>query len=422
MNIKNIFTQTAALAVCMSCAVLAVAGPGDGKTLEQAAKAAFRVPRTTRGTLQRYSFTPETSRHIRAGITAGRLERAVEGSAAKAKTILTPVLLGQSSKEISFSLRQMVASVPVEKEVLLANLEEQAFYAPEIAKALELHSYLLSLHKLDDEEEAVIAEMILKNVKNHSLQTYLFRSLADKDLYMLDLDLMEYFSLDEEKSVELSAFNYTLRHPHQQILMMRRLLNNPLVDEEVKKPLREFLNKSKIKPQEFPAFQTAIFNVYQQYQNRLAAATESDIIQIQADYYAKLTDRLGDFIATHDGRRPKWNTADPKEMLLFDEIEWMQSHQDINAFEPLLSYQNALNIVWDNAAPTYLTRQETLELYDAFVKETGRFYPRSLRDKLKPGEKRFEREEELSDNLSYWRVEDSSLFYDLTTTYQKYHH
>lgn len=404
----------------MSCAVIAVAGPGDGKSIQQAAKAAFKVPRTTRGTLQRFSFRPETSRHIRTGIAAGRLERAVEGSVAQSKTILTPVLLGQSSKEISFALRQMVASVPVEKEVLLANLEEQTFYAPEIANALKFHSYLLSLHKLDEEEETAISEMILKNVKNHSLQTYLFQSLAQKDLYMLDLDLMEYFSLDEEKSVELSAFNYTLRHPHQQILMMRRLLNNPLVDEEVKKPLREFLNKSKIKPQEFPAFQTAIFNVYQQYQNRLAAATESDIIRIQADYYAKLTDRLGDFIAAHDGRRPKWNTTDTKEMVLFDEIEWVQAHQENNAFEPLLSYQNALNMVWNNAAPTYLNRKEMLKLYEDFVKETGLFYPRSLHDKLKPGETRFEREEELWDNLSYWRVEDSSLFFDLADIHRKY--
>ena len=129
---------------------------------------------------------------------------------------------------------------------------------------------------------------------------------------------------------------------------------------------------------------------------------------------------MGDFIAAHNGRRPKWNTADPKEMALFDEIEWVQIHLENNAFEPLLSYQNALNIVWENAAPTYLSREKTLELYDAFVKETGLFYPRSMRDKSKPGEARFEWEEELWDNLSYWRVEDNSLFFDLTNTYRKY--
>ena len=236
---------------------------------------------------------------------------------------------------------------------------------------------------------------------------------------MLDLDLREYFNLDEP--VEIAAFNYTLRHPHQQILMTRRLLNNPLVDEEVKQPFRNFLSKSKIKPEEFPAFQTAIANVYNQYKQRIAVAKESDIIQAQAKYYEKLIDRLDNFITTQ-GRIPKWNTTNPQELQLFDEIEWVQHHRQDNQFEPLVSYQKTLDLTLEKAKPVYLTRQETLELFEDFVKTTNRLYPRSLRDKPKAGDIPFQREEELWDNLSYWRVEDSSLFQDITKIYEKHLH
>lgn len=419
----HLLTKTAALAVCMSCAVAAAAAPGgNGKTVKKIAQAiTTKVPRTTRGTVQRYSFSPKITRHIRTGIAQGRLQRTINDEVLQYSPIPAPIVLGKNPKEIAFSYHEIVASTPFEKEVLLVNSEEAEFYEPEIAAARQLRSFLLSIHNLDEEECETITALVLQNIKNHSLKTYLLRSLDNRNIYMLDLDLAEYFSLD--KPVALAAFNYTLRHPHQQTLMMRRLLNNPLVDEEVKKPLLEFLSKSKIKPEEFPAFQTAISNVYQQYQDRIAAATESEIVQTQVNYYAQLLDRLGDFIASSpNNRRPKWNTANPKEMNLLDEIEWVQQNEPRNQFDPLLPYQKALRLVWDSAAPTYLTQEETLKLYEEFVKETGLFYPRSLRDKLKPGETLFKQEEELWDNLSYWRVKDPHVvsYAMLDRIYHKY--
>lgn len=418
MKTKYLFTEIAALAVCISCAVTAFAAPGNGKVAKNTAQAITKVPRAARGVNQRFNLPPATTARIRQAIDAGQLERTVNTEVLQHNTVPAPIVLGNTPREISFSLRQMVASTPLEKEVLIAQIEEEKFYAPELNAARALHNLIYEIKTLDEDAIEAIRTSVLKEIKNHSLQTYLLKDLTILDLYMFDLDLTEYFSLD--KSVEISAFNYTLRHPHQQTLMMRRLLNNPLVDEEVKQPLRAFLSKSKIKPAEFPAFQEAIANVYSQYYERIAAVKESDVIQTQAQYYAKLIDRLGDFIASHNGRRPKWNTADPREYQLFDEIEWVQQNESRNQFDPLLSYYKALNMVWDSAAPVYLSQEETIALFDEFVKTTRRIYPRSLRDKPKPDEVLFPREEELWDNLSYWRVKDGSIFPKLSAIYTKY--
>lgn len=406
-----------ALAVCISCAAVSFAGPGNGKSVNTA-QALLKVPRPTRGVNQRFNLSPTTTARIRQAVNAGKLDRAVNAQVLQHSTVPAPVVLGNTPKEISFSLRQMVAATPLEKEVLIAQIEEEKFYAPELNAAQALHNLIYEIKTLDEDAAEALVSSVLKEIKNHSLQTYLLKDLATLDLYMFDLDLTEYFSL--EKPIEISAFNYTLRHPHQQTLMMRRLLNNPLIDEEVKQPLRAFLSKSKIKPAEFPAFQEAIANVYSQYRERIAAVKESDIIQTQAQYYAKLIDRLGDFIASHGGRRPKWNTADPAEYQLFDEIEWVQQNEATNRFDPLLSYYKALNMVWESAAPTYLSQEETVALFDEFVKTTRRIYPRSLRDKPTPGEKLFPREEELWDNLSYWRIKDGTIFPKLSAIYTKY--
>ena len=76
--------------------------------------------------------------------------------------------------------------------------------------------------------------------------------------------------------------------------------------------------------------------------------------------------------------------------------------------------------MWESAAPTYLTREDTVALFDEFVKTTGRIYPRSLRDEPMEGETTFSREAELWTNLSYWRVEDPSISGDLAKVYGKY--
>lgn len=413
MKTTNLLTKTATVAVCLFAAVSVHA---DGKI--KGVKALFEAPRVYRGTVQRYTFDPVVTANIRAGIADGRFERQVSDAMLQYSPIPAPVVLGHTHQEISRSLHVLVAAVPLEKEVLAATHQEHQFYMPEMIDAQELHDLVMALPKLDDESALVIASSILTNVKNHTLQTYLLQSLSRQDLAMLDKDLTEYFCLG--KPFEIAAFNYTLRHPHQQVLMMRRLLNNPLVDEEVKRPVRAFLHKNKIKPEEFPAFQQAISNLQTQYSERLKAVQESNIIQTQVAYYTKLLERLKNFIVRHDGRRPEWNTKDPEEFQLFEEIEWVQQSQDRNLFEPLSSYHKALNWMWESAAPTYLTREDTVALFDEFVKTTGRIYPRSLRDEPMEGETTFSREAELWTNLSYWRVEDPSISGDLAKVYGKY--
>ena len=414
MKTTSIFTKTTALAVCIFSAVPSVWANGNGKVVKTATKAALTAPRATRGQIQRFTFPSAATARIRAAVKAGQLERTINDAALQYSPVPAPVVLGNTPKEIAFSMHQLVSAFPLEKEVLQIIQQEEQFYAPEIAAARELHKLLVETPTLNEEQEAAMAAAILEKIKNHSLQTYLLKSLANKDTYMLNLDLTEYFSLD--KPVGICAFNYTLRHPHQQILMTRRLLNNPLVDETTKVPLQTFLNKAQIKPEEFPAFQQAISDVYTQYQQRLSAAKESDIIQTQINYYKELLTRLDDFVARH-GRIPKWNTINTQEIQLFNEIEWIQFHMKDNQFEPFASYHRTLNSILQKAQPAYLTIEETKELFGQFVKTTHRSYPRSLHDKPKIGEIPFKREEELWDNLAYWRIKDPSLYFNLMTVY-----
>ncbi len=409
-------TKTAAVAVCLFTAAIASA---QGKLVKELTEGGFKVPRNYRGTVQHFVFSPATTRHITTGIAAGKLNRTVSDAVLQHSPIPAPVVLGHHPQEISHNLHMFIAATPLEKEVLIANKAEQKFYEPEITAARKLHNLVLGIKQLNEENTVLIASAILNDIKNHALQTYLLQSLAKQDIYMLDTDLTEYFGL--EKNFEITAFNYTLRHPHQQVLMMRRLLNNPLVDEATKQTVRAFLNKPRITPEEFPAFQNAIAALQDQYTQRMLAAQESDIIQTQVAYYAKLVDRLGDFIAQY-GRIPKWNTTNPVEIQLFDEIEWVHENEWRNQFEPALSYQHALNLVLKNAQPSYLTRAETIALFDDFVRTTGRIYPYSLRNQPEKGEIPFTREEELWDNLSYWRIKDSSLTAELADIYRKYAH
>ena len=55
-------------------------------------------------------------------------------------------------------------------------------------------------------------------------------------------------------------------------------------------------------------------------------------------------------------------------------------------------------------ATPHRSRQETLEAFDSFVKETGLLYPRVMAD----GVKLVEGEEALFDDLMYWRMKDEA--------------
>ncbi len=396
------------------------AGP-IGKSTKKAVEGLFEAPRLYRGKIQHYTFPKATVARIQAGVAEGKLDRKVNQAQARAVSAVeethAPIVLGHNSPDITHSLQMLIAHTPLEKEVLIAQQNEENFYKEEIENAKQLQLILSSLHYIGKEETMAIASTIVQTIKNHALQTYMLEALMAKDVYTMNKDLSDYFCLN--KPFHLCAFNYTVRHPRQQILMMRRLLNNPLVDENAKMRVRAFLAKPQITLEDSPAFLEAIDQLYTQYHQRLLVARESEIIQMQIAYYAKLLDRLNAFLVRKE-RIPKWNTTDPEEKLLFDELEWVKLNQDRNTFEPIASYQQAIESTLRNAAPVYLTQEETVALFDEFVKVTHRIYPRSLRDLPNEGDIPFAQEEELWDNLSYWRIRDSSINGKLAEVYKKY--
>ena len=284
------------------------------------------------------------------------------------------------------------------------------------------------------------------------------------------LDLTDYFSLD--KPFEQAAFDYTLRHPHQMNLNMRRLMYNPLVDEDVKNRLKYFFSAEYIPVEEYEGFQSIIHTAHLQYKRRLAAAQEADIINAQIRYYQEVTDRLRNFIKEEhrlpswttrsvkelslydeialimsndpindfpqiapfrealqlvydkvqvqyyqdvtkqlsqfiatENRRPKWNTLNPEERALYNEIEHMIHNEQATRSPQLVSSRKALQAVYEAApAPTILSLEQTVVLFEQFVKTTHRRYPHSLSDQPEAGEIAFEQEETLWDSLDYWRI------------------
>ena len=399
MKHNNLLPKVVLTALCTSTALFSFAQAqgiikGVGKEL-------FQAPRLTRGTVQRFVFPRTTVNNIRTGIAAGKLDRMVDQASLQSPAALIP-----SPPTIAFHNRSLVSGYPVEKEVLTVMANEEAFYAPEIEAGRTIRQQILDITVLEDEGLLAIVANIHNYIKNHTLQSLLLEELENYDIYNMALDLTDYFTLD--KSFENAAFDYTIRHPHQMNLNMRRLMYNPLVDPAVKNRLKYFFQAHYIPLESYPSFRTAIRTAYLQYNQRIAVAQGSDIIIAQIRYYKDLTNQLSDFIVKND-RLPKWNTRSTKEADLFDELEWIFMNDRINQFPQIQPFREALQAVYDSApAPTILSMDETIALFEEFVKTTHRRYPNSLRDKLKKGQIPFEQEELLWDSLEHWRIESES--------------
>ncbi len=399
MKITNLLTKTALAALCLGTTIACFA---QGKNVVKGtAEGLFKAPRTTQGTVQRFVFPQSSVKNIRAGIAAGKLERQVLPT-------VNPVLPQTSTLAAKvYQNARLLAGYPVEKEVLVKLLQEEKFYAPEIDAGRAIRDQILSIHVLTDEGQVQLAQAIQAGIKNHTLKANLLQNLEHFDIYNMALDLTDYFSLD--KPFEEAAFDYTLRHPHQMNLNLRRLMYNPLVDDGVKNRLKYFLEESSIGPEKYDSFRAAIRTAHLQYKERKQAAQLSDIIQAQVDYYKDLANRLDNFIVLHEGRQPKWNTQDMQEQNLFNEFEELQHSDFVNQFHPIIPLRQQLQVIWDAAkAPTILPMQETVKLYEKFVKTTHRRYPSPLMQPLDPGEIPFEQEELLWDSLSYWRIHNEA--------------
>lgn len=398
MKTKYLFTKTAFIAVCLGAAVSCFA---QGK----AAKGLFEATRPSRGTIQRFVFPQQTVTNIRAGIKAGKFDSKVTQKVAQ--NVLPP--LNVSTATQNHLNRSLITGMPVEKEVLIMAAKERAFYAPEIDAARAIRQQILDITVLTDEGQLALAQNIQDYIKNHTLKVLLLEELEICDIYNMALDLTDYFSLD--KPFEDAAFDYTIRHPHQMNLNMRRLIYNPLVDDALKNRLKYFLESQYIPPAEYQSFKMAIHTAHMQYKRRLEAAQESDLIKAQIEYYQDVTTRLSDFIV-QTGRRPKWNTRSAKEFDLNDEIEWIMFNDHINKFPQILPFSEALQTLYEQApTPTILSLEQTIALYEEFVKTTHRRYPHVLKDRPQKGEIAFEQEETLWDSLEYWRIENESVIH-----------
>ena len=399
MKTTNLFTKTALAALCLGTAITCFA---QGKNLAKGtAEGLFKAPRTAQGTIQRFVFPQSSVRNIRAGIAAGKLERQVLPAA---NSLLPKAAKVQGS---TFQNTRLTAEFPIEKEVLVKLLQEEKFYAPEIDAGRAIREQILNIHVLTDEGQIQLAQAIHSGIVNHTLKANLLQNLENFDIYNMALDLTDYFSLD--KPFEESAFDYTLRHPHQMNLNLRRLMYNPLVDDGVKNRLKYFLEAPELVPAEHDAFRTAIRTAHLQYVERKNAAQLSQVIQTQVAYYKDLAARLDKFIVLHNGRQPKWNTKDLHEQNLFNEFEELTRNDFVNQFHPIIPLRRQLQVIWDTAkGPTLLSMQDTIKLFEEFVKTTHRRYPAPLMQPLDPGEIPFGEEELLWDSLNFWRVHNEA--------------
>ena len=387
----------------IACLGLHAIGYGQG------AKALLEAPRVPKGTIQRFVFPQSSVNRIRQGIAAGKLDQVAAEQILKKQAAAADFNL-QSNALLNKSL---VAGLPVEKEVLVLKSIEEKFYAPEIDAGRAIRNQILSKKMLTPMGRNEVAQAITASIKNNTLYHILMEEFDRFDIGSMALDLTDYFCLD--KPFEQAAFDYTVRHPHQMNLNMRRLMYNPLVDDGIKNRLRFFLESPSITPDQFGQFRMAIRSAHLQYKQRLAAAQNSDIIQAQIRYYQDLTTRLSDFIVENH-HQPEWNTASIKEQELFDELDWVKANDATNQFPQILPYRQALQAVWDSApAPTILPLEETLALFEQFVVTTGRQYPMSQREKLKKGQIAFKQEKILWDSLSFWRIQDESSTYSALT-------
>lgn len=399
MKTTHLLTKTALAALCLGTAITCSA---QGKNLAKgAAEGLFKAPRLTQGTIQRFVFPKSSVNNIRAGIAAGKLERQVLPA-------VNPFLPKVADvQRTAFQNSRLTAGYPVEKEVLVKLLQEEKFYAPEIDAGRAIRDQILNIHVLTDEGQAQLAQAIHAGIVNHTLKANLLQNLENFDIYNMALDLTDYFSLD--KPFEEAAFDYTVRHPHQMNLNLRRLMYNPLVGDGVKNRIKFFLEEPELIPEQYNAFRTAIRTAHLQYKERKEAAQLSDVIQAQADYYRDLANRLDNFIVLHNGRQPKWNTKDLQEQNLFNEFEELTRNDFVNQFHPIIALRKRLQVIWDTAkGPETLSLQDTIKLFEEFVKATHRRYPAALMQPLEAGEIPFEQEELLWDSLNFWRVHNEA--------------
>ncbi len=292
-----------------------------------------------------------------------------------------------------------------EKEFLSIMHQEAAFYLPETAQATQLleQARMTLLGERISPNDIEILKGGLYFVENNYLRELLQNTLADNDIEQFIVELSDYYTLD--KTFEEAAFNYTLRHPHKRTLQLRRFMLNPFIDPRFKDPITSMLAAPKIHPLEEEVFKQALANLHQEYQRLQTGAADAPGIQQQVAYYDQLIDKVETFANSPlGGRAPKWNTRNPSEKELYNEVDQALYNISDYALPVLKSKKEELKLVMAKYSLKQRSRQETLYAYENFVKTTGLMYPRALTDSRTV----LEGEEQLYDDLMYWRIRDEA--------------
>lgn len=368
------------------------------------------------GGIKRFEWRPELTKPIQRTLPAALgapMERAVITQMAPA-TGKYKDLLQPAPSPAFFNV--LDGNTP-HKHFLSLAAEEQLFYQQEITQATSLWEKMKSLQTdasalTPTLEGSILADLAL--IQNDHLRAVLYQALTVRDFNAMACDLQDYFTLGD-KSFEETSVAYTARYPHKRNLQTLRLLHNPFIDESFKTPIKEFLSKSAILPQQYPQFKQALYALQSEY-NRImelvtkdherlvSQALQTHEVQEHLQEYEDIMHALQTFFKMN-GRLPQWNTPSETEHLLYVRAKNLASVAYAWTFEPFLSKRAELAAFLKAHEPKHRSRQETLEAFERFVKNTGMLYPRSaVHFPTIPAE-----ENQLSEDLLYWRTKTSNL-------------
>lgn len=411
MNTCKLLTQAILTVSCLVATGSIYAQGTIVKTVTKNGKQVIELPRLSRGQVQTFVFPRQTATKIQRAVSAGIFSAESATRKEAAQILNVPSISLNNTEPIRNSY--ILGATPIEKEMLLVLKKEEQFYSAEIDAARSILNQILDIHILTEEGKASLSLQILVNIKNHHLMTLLLNELENCDIYNMALDLTDYFCLD--KKFEEAAFDYTIRHPHQMILNMRRLIQNPLIDQKAKDTIKSFLHQNTIAPEDYDAFRDAISIIHQQYVTRVETAKNSDNVQAFVHYLDDLNNRFIQFVYKNN-RAPKHNTTDEAEQSLVNEVEWALAHKETLNFAPVSSYWKMLNINFKQAPQKVLSFNETIVAFDKFIQNTGRLYPQPISNGVVPSPE----ETLLWDSLLFWRSRDERITAELRKVLKRY--
>ena len=156
--------------------------------------------------------------------------------------------------------------------------------------------------------------------------------------------------------------------------------------------------------------------IQQEYQDLKAVWTNGEI-KVDLIFYQATQQSLHQFIDTHK-RRPKWNTLDPEEFQLYQDILLVRARRDYAAIHPELQevFMDIENM-WNSHVPQVWPYEEMLRRYEQHGIETGKW---GLPEDLRQNPNLTPEEIEFYDNVSYYVFSYSKTLPDLQAIDKKH--